>query len=88
LGIGDCEASNDAASNPQSKYGAGEFSTDDCISLCDMGGIEFARGLSNYGAAEARQIMGRPNEDHDRLLGYPGSEYLLHRDNISILPSR
>mmetsp|Transcript_19273 Transcript_19273/g.34368 ORF Transcript_19273/g.34368 Transcript_19273/m.34368 type:complete len:449 (-) Transcript_19273:60-1406(-) len=66
----------------------GEFSTDDCISLCDMGGIEFARGLSNYGAAEARQIMGRPNEDHDRLLGYPGSEYLLHRDNISILPSR
>jgi len=66
----------------------GDFSTDDCISLCDMAGLEFARGLSNFNVAEAKLIAGHPNEEHDRLLGYSGSEYLVHRDNISILPSR
>lgn len=67
---------------------SGDFSTDDCISLCDVAGLEFARGLSNFSSADAQLIIGRPNEEHGALLGYIGSEYLVHRDNISILPSK
>uniref|UniRef100_A0A061QL43 Glutamate 5-kinase n=1 Tax=Tetraselmis sp. GSL018 TaxID=582737 RepID=A0A061QL43_9CHLO len=70
------------------KHMTGEFSTDDAVSICNMSGEEFARGLANYNAADTALIAGKPNREHQKLLGYSGSEYLVHRDNISLLPSR
>lgn len=69
-------------------YPTGQFNVDDAISICDSTGSEFARGLSNYSSADALQILGKPTGQHRNILGYAGSEYLVHRDNISLLPSR
>ncbi len=61
---------------------------DDAISLCNCNGSEFARGLSNYTSEDTERIIGKHNDAHAEILGYSGSEYLVHRDNIAMLPSR
>jgi len=66
----------------------GEFSAEDAVSICDLSGREVARGLCNFSSEEAGLLAGKPNRVHGDILGYSGSEYLIHRDNISILPSR
>ena len=41
-----------------------------------------ARGLCNYGAEEARQIMGLPSSRFAEVLGYVDEAELIHRDNL------
>lgn len=60
----------------------GEFDSQDAVQLCDRQGIEFARGLVNYSSAELRQIQGHQSEAIPEILGYPGAETIVHRDNL------
>jgi glutamate 5-kinase len=53
-----------------------------CISL---EGKEVARGLVNYGAHEARRILGRPSSEIASILGYVDEPELIHRDNLVLL---
>lgn len=60
----------------------GEFAAQDAVLLCDKNGQEIARGLVNYSDADLRKICGYRSTDIVRLLGHPGTETVIHRDNM------
>ena len=60
----------------------GEFHRGDVIAICDATGHELARGLTNYGSAEARLIARKPSHQFESLLGYSAEPELVHRDNL------
>ena len=43
---------------------------------------ELARGLANYGSAEARLIARKPSSEFEKLLGYAAEPEMIHRDNL------
>jgi glutamate 5-kinase len=63
----------------------GGFGVGDCVRCVGPAGDEFARGLVNYGAAELARIMGRHTREIERLLGYKGSDEVIHRDDLVLL---
>ncbi len=63
----------------------GSFLHGDVVSLVDPQGREFARGLANYDARDARQIAGRQSDEiPDQLGSLPYAE-IVHRDNLVII---
>jgi glutamate 5-kinase len=63
----------------------GDFTRGDIVTLRDSEGRDFARGLSNYSAAEARKIARKPTKDIATSLGYLAEAELVHRDNLVLL---
>jgi glutamate 5-kinase len=63
----------------------GEFSKGDVISLCDPSGQEFARGLTNYSAADANRVLGLRTEQIAELFGTLPYEEIVHRDNLVVV---
>ena len=64
---------------------AGEFERGAVVACQDAQGREVARGLVNYSAAEARQIMRKPSAEIESILGYVDEAELIHRDNLVLL---
>ncbi|MFK8183104.1 MAG: glutamate 5-kinase [Phormidesmis sp.] len=64
----------------------GEFVEQDAVLLCDENGQEIARGLVNYRDEDLRKICGHRSADIERLLGYSGTETVIHRDNMVLSP--
>jgi glutamate 5-kinase len=60
----------------------GDFHRGDVIAVRRASGDEIARGLSNYGSAEARLIARKPSSEIGRLLGFTGEPEMIHRDNL------
>jgi glutamate 5-kinase len=60
----------------------GEFDRGDCVLVKDAEGRILGRGLSAYGAAEARAILGRQSGEIEAILGYRGRDELIHRDDL------
>ena len=60
----------------------GDFSRGDVIAIRDPEGLELARGLANYSAAEARLICRKSSSEFDKLLGYTGEPEMVHRTNL------
>ncbi|MCW5665872.1 MAG: glutamate 5-kinase [Piscinibacter sp.] len=60
----------------------GEFHRGDVIAVRDQDGSEVARGLANYGSAEARLIARKPSSEFEKLLGYSAEPEMIHRDNL------
>jgi len=60
----------------------GEFVRGDVIAVRSPAGVEVARGLANYTAAEARLIARKPSSQIEGLLGYANEPELIHRDNL------
>ena len=44
-----------------------------------------ARGLINYPAYAARKVMGRKSSEYEAILGYRGSDEMVHRDDLVLL---
>ncbi len=63
----------------------GNFARGEMVVCVDEQGREFARGLVNYSAAEARQIKGRPSSEIEHILGYVDDAELIHRDNLVLM---
>ncbi|MBI1732951.1 MAG: glutamate 5-kinase [Gammaproteobacteria bacterium] len=63
----------------------GDFRRGEMVRCVDANGVEVARGLVNYGAEDARRIMGLPSEQIEKALGYVDEPELIHRDNLIIL---
>jgi glutamate 5-kinase len=63
----------------------GEFQKGDVISLLDTQGLEVARGLTNYPAAEIRRIQGLRSQQIAEVLGHRPYEEVVHRDNLVLL---
>jgi glutamate 5-kinase len=64
---------------------AGEFERGEVVGCCDPDGVEIARGLVNYSAAETRQILKTPSSEIQAKLGYVDEPELIHRDNLVLL---
>ena len=63
----------------------GEFSRGDVIAICDLQGVELARGLANYASAECRLLCKKPSSDIEKLLGYVAESEMVHRDNLVLM---
>ena len=63
----------------------GSFERGAVVACISPEGRELARGLVNYGAGEARRILGRPSSDILSVLGYVDEPELIHRDNLVLL---
>ncbi len=63
---------------------SGEFARGDVIAVTGPDGLEIARGLANYSAAEARLIARKPSGQIEALLGYANEPELIHRDNMVV----
>ncbi|AAZ97073.1 glutamate 5-kinase, ProB-related [Thiobacillus denitrificans ATCC 25259] len=63
----------------------GEFERGEVVAVVDASGREIARGLTNYSAAEARRIAGKPSTAIEAELGYMDEPELIHRDNLVVL---
>ena len=64
---------------------SGEFERGEVVSCHDPQGNEIARGLVNYGSAEARRILKAPSSEIEARLGYVDEPELIHRDNLVLL---
>jgi glutamate 5-kinase len=62
----------------------GEFRKGDVVSLCNVQGQELARGLTNYSAAEVRQIRGLRTDQIAQVLGHCPYHEVVHRDNLAL----
>lgn len=65
----------------------GDFSRGDVIAVRDSAGVEIARGLANYAAAEARLLCRKPSTEFEKLLGYVAEAEMVHRDNLVLAAS-
>jgi glutamate 5-kinase len=63
----------------------GNFDRGDVIACVDVTGMEVARGLTNYGAEQAKRIARRPSSDIETVLGFVEERELIHRDNLVVL---
>jgi len=63
----------------------GAFNKGDVVALCDAEGTEFARGLTNYSAADAAKIVGIKTEKIGEVLGAFPYEEVVHRDNLVVI---
>ncbi len=62
----------------------GHFDEGEVVALCDLQGVEIARGLCNYDAAAARLVAGKRTEDIARTLGAAPYDEVIHRDNLVV----
>ena len=63
----------------------GEFRRGDLVACRDAEGVELARGLSNYAAADARRLCGARGTEIAQRLGWPGEAECIHRDNLVLV---
>ena len=63
----------------------GDFGKGDLVSICDGGGIEIARGLTNYSSTEASRLAGLKTEQIAERLGKVPYPELVHRDNMALM---
>ena len=63
----------------------GSFGKGDVVSLCDVAGVEFARGLTNYPSAMADRLRGLRSDQIRETLGACPYEEVVHRDNLVVI---
>lgn len=63
----------------------GHFARGDLIRILDETGRDFARGLTNYSADQARKLCRQPSSAIADVLGFVEEDELVHRDNLVIL---
>jgi glutamate 5-kinase len=63
----------------------GRFDSGDTVSVLSATGTEVARGIAAYSEGEAARIMGRKSSEIEAVLGFRGSDELIHRDDLVIL---
>lgn len=62
----------------------GHFQKGDVVALCGPEGVEFARGLTNYDAADVLQIKGLKTGQIAEVLGHRPYDEIIHRDNMVV----
>ena len=60
----------------------GEFQKGDVVIIVNNDETEVGRGLVAYSAADARLLIGHKSSEIEDLLGYRGSDELIHRDDL------
>jgi glutamate 5-kinase len=62
----------------------GSFHKGDVVAICSREGVEFARGLVNYGSDDVRRIAGQTKSKILQLLGHQPYDEVIHRDNLAL----
>jgi glutamate 5-kinase len=62
----------------------GFFEFGDAVKCVDTHGLEFARGLVNYKAAEVMKLKGIHSRDIEKVLGYKYYDEIIHRDDLVV----
>jgi glutamate 5-kinase len=62
----------------------GEFGNGDLIEVHDEAGRRFARGLTNYGSEDLREIKGLRSDQIEAALGGKAYDEVIHRDNLVV----
>ncbi|MFN3651122.1 MAG: glutamate 5-kinase [Armatimonadota bacterium] len=63
----------------------GPFHLGDTVSVLTEDGRELARGLASCDWQDVQRVMGARTEQVRELLGHPGPEEVVHRDNLVVL---
>jgi glutamate 5-kinase len=63
----------------------GSFERGDPVLVRGPDGVDLAKGLSAYDAADARLIQGHRTAAIAGILGYQGRDELIHRDDLVLL---
>ncbi|MFT5114286.1 MAG: glutamate 5-kinase [Parasphingorhabdus sp.] len=63
---------------------SGKFDRGALVALCNQNGVEIARGLINYSAVDAANIIGLPSNRIEAALGFVDESEMIHRDNMVI----
>lgn len=64
---------------------AGTFGKGDVVTLLDVEGVEFARGLSNFSSADVERICGLHSEQVRETMGDSAYDEVVHRDNLVVI---
>ncbi|MDR3326335.1 MAG: glutamate 5-kinase [Rhodospirillaceae bacterium] len=62
----------------------GDFKKGDAVIVIDNAENRIGIGLSAYSANDAKLIIGHKSSDFERMLGYRGSDEIIHRDDLVI----
>lgn len=65
----------------------GRFDKGDIIALCDVNGIEIARGLTNYSSQDLAKIIGLSTEEAANVLGRSAYSVAIHRNDLALTRS-
>jgi glutamate 5-kinase len=60
----------------------GRFARGDAVRIVTEDGVEIARGLVAYDAADTRRIAGRKSSEIPAILGFAGRDEIVHRDDL------
>lgn len=63
----------------------GSFERGATVRICDPGGHEIARGISNYGSDDLIAIRGRRSAEIATILGYEYGAEVVHRNNLVVV---
>jgi len=63
----------------------GTYLKGDAVLVCDMAGLELAKGLISYASKDTRTILGLKSADIATALGYENSTAVIHRDNMVLM---
>jgi glutamate 5-kinase len=63
----------------------GSFGKGDVVTLSDVDGVEFARGLSNYSSSDIERIRGLRSEQVREAIGASAYDEVVHRDNLVVI---
>jgi glutamate 5-kinase len=66
------------------KLVSGNFSRGDTVAVLSPDGLEIARGLVAYDAADAVRIAGLKTAEIDAVLGYQARSAMVHRDDLVV----
>ena len=62
-----------------------EFISGDTVSIVDAEGIEFAKGITNYSAAEIKRIKGVHSREIEQILDRKGYTEVVYRGNLVLI---
>jgi glutamate 5-kinase len=63
----------------------GDFDRGDVVACVAPDGKEIARGLVNYGTADARRLCRKPSSEIESILGFVEEPELIHRNHLILL---
>jgi glutamate 5-kinase len=63
----------------------GTFGKGDVVTILDVDGVEFARGLSNYSSSDVERICGLRSEQVREAIGASAYDEVVHRDNLVLI---